>query len=656
MIVNMRRCDHRGRTRAARKPSRHEERRTLRLLAFSKNASHVRHGQRKPRFHTLSFCSAMIFGLPFQHGFAVISALAGPITTIDQTDDDDDKRGVFVSCTTQPSMNASLERQLVFQSKRYDKGDSITQQVMSTLLRRGASRRRWSLGCILLAALATYLVLWTATSQVHHRAISPTNTSLGSLLDSQDKHSLQSRLTLKEEFTRQRIKVSTKRTTNSNEISTVDRSEHEVPKDPARANGIASTPFSSNNSIVEEMTPGRSSIEELFVAYQLHYDQPYNITFGHQTTCKVGITANKWGRKQIKRVPLSPPFQQILGVTTTWATNLKVISVGDSVGMQFHEMLEEAAGISYHTRHVYHNAWGEHESVSISAPTHGGGVLAAFRMTGMLLPSGKGRPPPNAGPQKTDGAGGWLPEHVQQLLMHTYPTGAGGTHRRVESFDAMVYRIPHGWLSLDKVTTESLTRSLLLANELFGVRMVIVLTNHFNNNVITEQDLQDYFETNTMIRKTVHSWRDNVTLSSLIPAVLVMEFGAWTDAINHMNAQLAGYDVSSESHHYLLARLGGSKFPPSLAMACVDKVEPRSSGCTRNMLTIDGMHWCMESLGGRIVGGLTCLLQCTLEVTKEKRNGGAGLLLRQCEERCNGRFMSLSKAGDLSPMYSAAVS
>lgn len=564
-------------------------------------------------------------------------------------------------------MNASLERQLVFQGKGYNNNNngntSITQRFIYGLVRRGGSRRRWSLVCILLTALATYLTLWISTSQIHHRAIiSPTtDTSIGRILDNNhDKVSLNSGLTLKDEFTRQRIKVPNKRTTNTNETSTVNRSEHEVPNDPAHANEIP-----SGRSMKEPERAHRdtsSSDEELFVSYRLHYDRPYNITFGHQTTCKVGITTNKWGRKPLKRVPLSSPFQQALDVTTTWATNLRIISVGDSVGMQFHEILEEAAEISHQTRHVYHNAWGEHESVSISAPTRGGGVLAAFRMTGMLLPSGKGRPPPNAGPQKTDGAGGWSPDHVQQLLMHTYPTGVGGRQKRVKSFDAMIYRIPHGWLSLDKITEESLTLSLLQANELFGVRTVIVLTNHFNNNVKTEQDLQDYFETNTMIRNTVHSWSDNTTLSTLIPAVLVMDFGAWTDSINHLNAQLAGYDVSSESNHrYLLERLGGNKFPPSLAMACTDKVEPRSLGCTRNMLTIDGMHWCMESLGGRIVGGLACLLQCPLEVTKHQKDNESGTIiaqkmLRQCEERCNGRFMSLSKASDLSPMYPTTVS
>jgi hypothetical protein len=81
-----------------------------------------------------------------------------------------------------------------------------------------------------------------------------------------------------------------------------------------------------------------------FLSYQLHSNRPYNITYGYFTKCYVGVKLNKWGRKPVKRVALAPDFARVLGVTTTLQTNLKIVSVGDSVGIQFHQLLEEAAG------------------------------------------------------------------------------------------------------------------------------------------------------------------------------------------------------------------------------------------------------------------------------------------------------------------------
>lgn len=558
---------------------------------------------------------------------------------------------------------------------------------------RGSNHRcRVGLGMrmLLLAALSAYLASCISTLRVHHDTtlllslapannVSVTGRMVSEIIDGNNNdHHHDIAVKLKEQFMKQREKAGKPKTNSTGSSSGkvgLDLSTQKATKEEPliiRPTPLPMTTISNHTtdttSVVQDGGGSAGERDSFFVSYQLHYDQPYNLTFGHQTTCKVGTTTNKWGRNRILRVPLAPAFRRALEVTATVATNLKIISVGDSVGMQFHQVLEEAAGITHDIRRVYHNAWGEHESVSVSCPTRGGGVLAAFRMTGMFLLSGKGRAPPNAGPQQNDGAGGWLPEHVEQILNHhTRPSSGGsdaGSHRRVQvgSYDAMIYRIPHGWLSLDKITRASLTESLLLAHELFKVRTVIVLTNHFNNNVRTEQDLKDLRNTNKMIRDTVHMWSGNATLASLIPTVMVMDFGAWTDTIIRLNAQLAGYDTtttssssSSESqNNYTLARLGGGKYPPSVAMACADRVDAGSRTCTRNMLTIDGMHWCMESLGGRIVAGLACLLQCSLEVTKRKENdddlltdGRVAARLRLCEGECNNRFMSLSNASDL---------
>jgi hypothetical protein len=283
-----------------------------------------------------------------------------------------------------------------------------------------------------------------------------------------------------------------------------------------------SVPVSKQEFIMERKSLSKApkqvdeiqSKKDLFIHYQLyHGDRPYNLTFGPWTRCRLGVTFNKRGKKPIERVPLSKQFADILNVTTYIQTNMKIISIGDSVGMQFQEVLEEAAGGVWQDnlsgrRVVYHNAWGEHESVAITAPLrHTNGALAAFRMTGLLLQDGKGKSPPNAGPNMRTGAGGWMPDHVHELRTHPYfnrTTTLSVTPKSVQSFDAMLFRIPHGWLTLDVITKEKLTEALLLANELFGVHTVIIHTLFLNVSACCDDDDPNYFVSHFVMFAPMH--------------------------------------------------------------------------------------------------------------------------------------------------------
>jgi hypothetical protein len=151
--------------------------------------------------------------------------------------------------------------------------------------------------------------------------------------------------------------------------------------------------------------------------------------------------------------------------------------------------------------------------------------------------------------------------------------------------------------------------------------------------------------TNAMIRDLVQaSWQNPD-----FPDLLLMDFGGWTDELTELNARLAGMDTTS-SANYTLARLGCAKFPPSIAMACAEKnVTQGVCQCTRNVISIDGMHWCMETMGGRIVAVTSCLLRCSLLIdddanqsTEKKRQ-----ILGKCQEQCNDQFMSLREASAL---------
>ena len=133
-----------------------------------------------------------------------------------------------------------------------------------------------------------------------------------------------------------------------------------------------------------------------------------------------------------------------------------------------------------------------------------------------------------------------------------------------------------------------------------------------------------------------------------IPNLLLLDFGGWTDQLTELNARLLGMDIDTDGN-YTLERLRCSKkYVPSIAMICTSMPD-LSCGCTKNMISRDGMHWCMESLGGRYVGGISCLLQCSLVMddvnqTAETIPDSKQQLIEKCQQRCNNQFMSLKPA------------
>jgi hypothetical protein len=222
-------------------------------------------------------------------------------------------------------------------------------------------------------------------------------------------------------------------------------------------------------------------------------------------------------------------------------------------------------------------------------------------------------------------------------LNHTYtPTGEGGDNshsaRLVERFDSMIFRIPHGWLALDQITRASLLETLELAHEVFGVTTTIVLTLPLNNNVKTIEQLRELEKVNGMIRELVANY-NNLKGKSGMRHVLLMDFGKWADELTDLNSRLAGLDKTASN--YTLKRLGCAKFPPSIAMVCAEPpVEDKSCTCIRNLVSIDGLHWCMETIGGRVTAAIACLLRCPLSTDNDED-------LKTCEMTCNERFMSL---------------
>ena len=145
---------------------------------------------------------------------------------------------------------------------------------------------------------------------------------------------------------------------------------------------------------------------ELRISFQLQKHIPYNNPFSPYYLCPLDGMY-----EQFHPLPDALQGKGILDFTTTISTNLRILTMGDSVGILFGQSLEKAAGASLNNRKVFGYSFAfnypngrdteHHEGIAISAPIRGGGIMAIWRLTGWLLRAGEGKRPANAK------GGGW---------------------------------------------------------------------------------------------------------------------------------------------------------------------------------------------------------------------------------------------------------
>jgi hypothetical protein len=321
----------------------------------------------------------------------------------------------------------------------------------------------------------------------------------------------------------------------------------------------------------------------------------------------------------------------LLDYSTQVTTDLNVIFMGDSISMQYGQAFEEAAGASRQHRSVLRYSWGRHEGLHVAAPVRGGGVVAGWRITGIMSRDRENMELPNAK------GGGWKRSDAHNLTGHTYDTqdDANAT-RTVGSFDAMVLRIPHGWIPLEAITVPALHEAVAMAHELFGVSTMVVVTLPFANNVVTMKDLTLLQEKNDLLRDFVNGW--NKTDAIGVDNLLLLEFGNFADLLMEWNGRLMGMDTSNAN--YTMENLGSANrhFSQSIAQTCSQRVPVGAKKFERNLFSVDGQHWCMNTMAGRFNAGTACLLGCAYN---DETSSKSPLILRECEKRCNDQFMSL---------------
>jgi hypothetical protein len=370
------------------------------------------------------------------------------------------------------------------------------------------------------------------------------------------------------------------------------------------------------------------------ISYTLHQQgsRPYKNEFEPLTMCRSGKKKTRQGLPTAMKNATG-----VLDFTTSVTTDLKILFMGDSVSMQYSQGFEEAAGAQHAKRAVLRYSWGTHEGLHVSAPVRGGGVVAGWRITDLLRRKRENKPLPNAF------GGGWLRNDALNLAAHTYNVtsdqGEEVSKEAVGSFDAMVFRIPHGWIPLKAITAKALNETVQLAHKLFGVSVVVFISLPFVNNVVTMKDLKRLKEKNDLLRDFVQSWQNDGGGGG-VKHLLLLEFGDFADSLMEWNARLLGFDTSVANYTMeALSCCPRLKIKQSIAQLCSIRVPIGTRDCEGNAISIDGMHWCMKTIGGRFFAGASCLLACAYNDATV--DGSTATNIRDCERQCNDEFMSL---------------
>jgi hypothetical protein len=407
-------------------------------------------------------------------------------------------------------------------------------------------------------------------------------------------------------------------------------------KDELKETQSKSSPIFSSSllEMIPSLPTSMSSPPLLRISHQLHFvDQLHNKNpFMPYLNCM--------GRS------LHPEMEAATGVldfSTSIRTNLKILLMGDSVGIQFSQTLEMAMGADPCARKVLRYTSGKeglgHEGLHVSSPIQGGGTIAGWRINGMLQRGGENK----IGPNKC--CGGWSREDSHKLLRHnssTTTTVGKKATTTIGSFDVFIFRIPHGWFGLNLVTEEKLQEMIKIASEVFEVKTVIIISLPYINNVITLGDIRQLKDTNNMIRKLSQNWP--LEGKHGVDHVQVLDFATFGDSMMEWNAKLMGMDTSSAN--YTLESLQSTpkiRQPRSIAQVCAKYVPDQSTQCEPNGFSMDGLHWCMERMGGRFVASTSCLLGCIYNQnnTSNESNESNSKTIKACERSCNDQFMSL---------------
>jgi hypothetical protein len=353
------------------------------------------------------------------------------------------------------------------------------------------------------------------------------------------------------------------------------------------------------------------------ISYKLIRGYQRNNTFDPYYICK----ADKFFGP---RIATSPIFLQkgVLDFDTEISTSLKIIVLGDSVGIQFSQALQEAAGAQMPNRHVLKYSWRKHEGVHLAQPVRGGGAVAGYRITGMFTMKQKDNhfqlaPVPG---------GGWVQEHVDMLknaMMNNSKISPSvitePSLKNSADFDVLIMQFPYGWLERPKeqlFTHEIIMEAIHTSYTVFGVKTIILQTVPVQNNV--ENLHRELVTINNAISDFVKDYippKDGsgvqcvmlmdvafLSLSLFVHNAVGLKLVS-TSALDVLHKPISTREKERELVHYLNSTLAKRlncchpEYKEIVAFSCGESVADPSNTkyCQRNIYTNDGMHWCMVS-------------------------------------------------------------
>lgn len=182
-------------------------------------------------------------------------------------------------------------------------------------------------------------------------------------------------------------------------------------------------------------------------------------------------------------------------------------------------------------------------------------------------------------------------------------TGGGWFRSELESaggqpWDVVVWRIPHPWVSFRHITLDAIQESIATLRETLQVSQVILVTIPFSNNIENAFQWKKLQKTNDLIRS--------------IEGVQVLELDRLVDSFLEWNARRIGLIGEHWRFEQILSstpsRRAKKQLVHPVALVCDSLPDQQDNNCPRNRFTVDGMHWCMETIGGRLVAALSCLM------------------------------------------------
>jgi hypothetical protein len=406
--------------------------------------------------------------------------------------------------------------------------------------------------------------------------------------------------------------------------------------------GLLPTHFHPEDDYVNAMMILPSSLSghadhHPLIRHQTIQGLPFNGTFAHYTCHEGEYTVKKLDGLRGRRAPYPPSLTPgVLDFSTRiQSSSLRILVIGDSLGQQMVEALEEALDVDPETRVDLHP--GEMHGIrTMSFPknkSNGGGYVAWWQMNSLLSSSNRNT--------------AWRLSDVDILRNATNSKDDDTTVA-----DVVILRIPVGWIQLEDVTQEFIKEAIdIVFNIITGCQVVIVSTIPHCNNFKTHRHVALAVKKNEMVRDIVDNYyqrppspEDGLRLRPQPRQVFYLDMARLTDGLIVANAEFMGVP-SNETY---VGRLKTKRWSPVVSQICGILVPRDSPFCSPNLFSVDGMHWCPNAVAARMNAALACLIGCWYN---NKDNHAAATVhvlrssdddqQRQCAHECNSRYMNV---------------